>query len=695
MAQVQFSANLLTQQFPYNFYELSNAVEISSRLEKSGREVNQPYFADNVLPITDGFASIGFTEKVPSNAELTNVQESFVLYGPGGRLALFASDNSTAWVYDPQGAEWSSIELPTANFSNITYATIREETYIFLGTGLFHYNFETQTIDPVEVEGIEVAQVQGVTSAGGRLILWDKNRVYYSSPLEPTEFTPGLGTGAGFTGVEDLRGEIIACASLGKDFIIYSKISAVSARATDNPTFPFRFKEVQGSAGVNFARHIAHNTNVGAHIVWTNSGFQQVTVESAQYIWAELSNGIIRGLQIRRDSLFGIPVIERTQSLDVKISFVSNRFLAVSTISGKEESYFDCYILDTSLERWGKLSVPHSGFIEYVLPEVFNVYTYDDLEQDYYTYDDLDGTNIAYRDIGTSFQERPIVEQGTNLGIILPSGSVQAVSFAETGDFRGTDGSEFGALTPTLFLGRYKLVRDSGIITQWIKLRELFDAKLFWYGHTYDGSFAKVDEIVHEDKYQTGHWFGRMSADSVSLELRGNFKLTDLVLCAARAGQLNQLRPSMEVEIVQRSPVFEKPEFDYVTSWLYSPFAADSATSDFYLSGESELELLVHNLGQEDDLIGSTFQLRGIATLRSIVTDYSTEDFASPGFTLEGTASLRSATQTIPAVEDYVSPGLRLGGNSTLVKLAIPYTFDNSHASTMFHISGSATLETE
>ena len=546
MAQSFINANLKQPQIPYNFFETGVPVLFQrSSFEQDQERAPEVYYLDNVLPIAEGYSTLGFTEKVPDNPAIQGAKQSFVVHGKDGAIALFIITETQAWVFDPAGGVWTSLDLPAGTLERVTYGTVREVTYIHLGTGLFIYDFSEQKLVQAFTPSLPgIGNTLGVTSAGSQLVLWDQTRLFISSIQDPLDFFPDIATGANTSQIVQLRGEITACVSLGKNFIVYSNLNAVAARATDNLALPYRFTEIAGSAGVLKIEHITWNTNIGAHITWTQSGFQQVTVEQAQYIWPDLSDSIIRALLLRINPIFNIPEIKRVTRLDVNLSLVGNRYIAISVRDSLNEDtpyFYDSYVLDTFLQRWGKLSVPHIAFLEYVVPEIFNPFTYQELRNQFTIYGEMEagveGT-LSYRDLNPNTQV--VVPTGNNLGLVLPSGAVHAISFTETADFRGDSGESIGAAKGRIILGRYKLSRNSGLYTHWVKLNDLYSGELTWISHFYNGKIATIKRISHKNSEQAGQYFGAIAGDSVSLDIVGNFKLTDITIAVSPGGNINQ-----------------------------------------------------------------------------------------------------------------------------------------------------------
>lgn len=573
MTQRTFHAELNSREFPYNFRELSSTVVFNQGSEiqrgipggfagadaEKNFGVCQAYYLDNVMPISRGYSSVAFNSVVPPIGSISNIIASFDIIGEGDQIALFVATQTSAYVYDPNGGQWQQLDIGATSPELVSYALVKEVTYIYYGYSVYIYNFEGQQLEPQTLVGIaDPSLIRGIAAAGAQMIAWDESNIYTSSVLNPLDFNivDGLSTGAGVTGVLALKGVIVACLSLGQDFIIYTNRNAVSGRQTGSLQFPFVYKEIRGSAGISTVNHVAYNSNNESHIAWTPSGFQEINLEAAQYIWPELSDGITRGLRTFVDSDFGLPELLRCNQIDVKINFLSNRWLVVSTrdaILENEGYYTDGYVLDTLLGRWGKLTVPHVSVLQFGLPEVFNQYTYDQFGLDYQLYDDIP-VELVYAQLRNN-DEVSTSEAGNNLGLLREDGSLYTVSWSETSQFRG--GIEIiGAARPRIIFGKYKAFRTRGMVHQSLKVNKLHGANIKLYGHDYTGRYVDIKDDLVQNDLHTGQWFGRLNADSISIGFDGEFIISDLSFVSSDSGTINQKYQQLETLLVATTDVY-------------------------------------------------------------------------------------------------------------------------------------------
>jgi hypothetical protein len=94
-----------------------------------------------------------------------------------------------------------------------------------------------------------LASTQCVTSYQNYMLLFTRNRLYYSCPTDPYDFTP-TDNGGGSTAIAEVRGDILAVLPSASGFIIYCRDNIVLGRFTGSTAQPFTFSEIKGSTGL-------------------------------------------------------------------------------------------------------------------------------------------------------------------------------------------------------------------------------------------------------------------------------------------------------------------------------------------------------------------------------------------------------------------------------------------------------------
>jgi nitroreductase len=552
----RFHVNLTSKQFPHNFTELSSTVVQATPFENnrqlyggfSGEDAEQSlgicqaYYVENVLPISRGYSSVSFKEALPPIAGLPEdapILGHWELRGVGRDVAWLAVNANGQYIYDRRVGDWTFYPL-IAGLSMLPFVVyVKERTFICyprLGV-VYEYNFGLQTVNPVTLNGLNVSAMDGFFSTGAYLLAWDKNRVYWSSSITPLEFDPLVDVTAGSQGILAVLGEIVGCVPLGDGFVVYTATNAVASIATSNTLFPFQFAEIPGSAGISSIAHVTQNGNRNSHITWTASGFQEVTVRNAEYVFPELSDGVIRGITTELDN--EMPALTRYTGLDVRLSLASNRWLCIS-VKRSTETIFDVHeihVYDMSLQRWGRLWVPHREALQFAEANIVEFTSYAELADLFPTYGDMAGVPYA----AFFGQQRSSAPQpGENFAVAKADGSVYVVRLYEHNQQEASDvGAE--ASESKIFLGRFKVYRTQGAKLQSLStIGVAADAVVRAYGHRADAAIVAELTSLTALPRQPGTYKGRLNADSFTIAISGDFALTDMVLEATEAGMRNQ-----------------------------------------------------------------------------------------------------------------------------------------------------------
>lgn len=536
----QFKAKLTQQSFPFNFTELAGTVLVSSALEQNLQaagsdalqEIPQSYFMQNVLPTQRGFISIHYTRVIAEHTYPRYLDKIFTLYDIDGNIAIYSTAYGQRYVYAKDVGAWVAFPLPPEeSVGETSVAYLKGTTYILIaGVGLFKYNFGSNTFDELTTIAVTAAATNGVVAASQYLLLWDANTVYWSSPLNPLDFTPITGAG-GSTSILSNRSRILLCLPVADGFIAYTTRSAIHAAYTGNPNFPFTFKEIAGSAGVAESEHVAYDAPNDRHIAWTTSGFQLVTQKGASPVWPELSDSIAQGLYSSAGNT-GYPSIVKSANLLCKVSNIGARFIAVSIKRNSAQiSYNHAYIYDIALDRWGRLDIPHIDFFEYRAPEFVASYTYAQLVG---SYDSL-GT-LAYEQlIETLTTMTP--QFGFTLGCVGANGAIHIALPSTIADIDSLISPTSGAKDPSIFFGRYRLQRQAAVQFQQMQLSNAAQSGFNVRVIAHDAAGNKSNTVTPVASVrQPNSYTARATGAHVSLQISGKFNLTSLEAEITSAG---------------------------------------------------------------------------------------------------------------------------------------------------------------
>lgn len=552
MAQTVFTADLLSSQPPYNFRELGSAVIYADARETPMRTpsalhgtdasaqvgYNQAYYMENVMPTARGYTSVAYQSTVPQHG--ADVPE-YVLEcrGAKGELTYIAVVGSKVLKWN-SGSYWEDVPDVYVGDSFIPQvAVVRGTSYFFFGSNVvYQYDFGLNKLVPLNITAVDVGSIIGITSGGSQLVLYTSDLLFYSNVLNAADFLPSLATGAGSTAVLALKGTIVACLPFGQDFMIYTQYSAVHARYTGNLSFPFNYNEIPGSTGIISQNHVAYNTNTGSHIVYTNAGIQEVTAAGAAPIFPEIADGISKGIVPYLDTVSGQPTYTTRPALNVRLTFIANRYLCISLGDNPESlTFYECYVFDSSLRRWGRLRVTHTCIFEWAGTAAYEgIKTYQDLSDAYPLYEDTAGK--MYKELGNLAAKYSALNK-QKLAIMSHTGQVCLMTMTENGqgigDNLGTD-----AAMPRLFVGRVKINRQGGVVLQWLRFNKMVAGLAVLHGHDYNGAHIRKVVNLSADKYHAGSYTARLACDSISVEMQGAFVLTDLVVAMSNGGTHQQ-----------------------------------------------------------------------------------------------------------------------------------------------------------
>lgn len=569
MVQRVFTADLLSNQPPYNPRELGSSVVFADARETAQRApganhgtdatqqqgYNQVYYMENVMPSARGITSVGYQSTVPQKDTLVPEYVLECRASDGGLTYVAIAGSRVLHWQDESG--WQLYPSIYAMEGFVPQAVVvRGQSYFYFGTFIVYtWNSVSKTLVPSPTNGVDLGAILGICSGGSQLVLYSASTIYYSGVLDATDFLPSLATGAGSTGVLALKGTIVCCLPLGQDFVIYTQFSAVHARYTANFALPFVYNEIPGSTGIITQKHVAYNTNSGSHIVYANVGMQEVTPSGVSPIFPDISDQIAKGVMAGIDPLTDLISYESVQAINVKLAFVANRWLFISLGTDPSvELFTEAYAFDTTLRRFGRLKVTHTCLFEWAgSAAVEGIKTYQDLANTYPTYGDTAGT--LYRDLGSLAAKYSALNK-QKISIMSHLGQVCLLVATESGQLAG-DNVGTDAAMPRALIGRIKLFREQGAIVQWVRLNKLVQGNLVLIGHDYNGAPIKRVEGLIPSKLHAGTFSKKMNADSLSVEVRGHFVLTDLSIAATSGGTHKQYAAATKkFERLLYSPIY-------------------------------------------------------------------------------------------------------------------------------------------
>lgn len=349
-------------------------------------------YLHNCLPFTHGMQSVGFAQVAPGLPGAKDFDSAFQLQFGTDPSIIFVPAKGINYVKAPNN-NWQSAPTPMRMAGMVTTAYLKGKSYIcYQGNGIFTYNKVTGQIVPVTLGGLNSSSLLGITAANSYLVAFDSDTVYFSNPTDELDFQPTLASGAGSESILQAKGKIICCLPIENGFIVYTTRNAVSASFSGDSKFPWIYREIDGSSGINSHEHVAHTSNFAGHYAFTSAGMQLVGIQESQSIFPEVTDFLLGaeledyvgelGLQPGNAapelnaSVYGEfataqfgqnqLMIQRlppgTNGMLVKIAIVASRYLVIS--HGIQE-LTHMLVYDTALRRWGKLRKKHVAVFEH------------------------------------------------------------------------------------------------------------------------------------------------------------------------------------------------------------------------------------------------------------------------------------------------------------------------------------------
>jgi len=244
----------------------------------------------NALPFTGGIKSINFSSSeynadigggadLPAYYEVSNSPDLGTMIDAEGE-AYYRYISGVSSFYEggtsysvATNGEWKELMTDIGVFHRATKidTVFQTKTVIMLsssytldptitldnaltGSDVMIYNASTHSAEIYNLIGIDINPVGAlndlsITSYGNYLLFWDTDRLYWSSPIDFTDFTPSVG-GGGSTQISEAKGPIVIIVPNPTGLMIYCKLNIIHAAFSGDSSNPWIFTEVAGSSGV-------------------------------------------------------------------------------------------------------------------------------------------------------------------------------------------------------------------------------------------------------------------------------------------------------------------------------------------------------------------------------------------------------------------------------------------------------------
>lgn len=538
MGQNALRCSLHSAKFPLVSTKMGRSIilpQFDQNMDRSGDDkvpgvIPQVYYMHNVIPTVEGFQSVSFTQQVAGVIGVTNFDRAFTLRDSSDNTFTYSPGQGFNYIFNAMLGIWQSTNPFDAgqvySKTNVSYCYLQGLHYLCIqGQGVFRYNPVTNSLDALTFSGITMTDIVGVASSSGYLIIFDDFTVYWSSVTDPTDFVPSLTTGASSGTPTDLKGRIVSVLQISGGIIVYSTSNAVSAQYTGNIRFPFTFKEVVGSGGIQNSDQVSYSANFAEHYAITSVGLQRFDRNQANIVFEDVADF----LAMRKFESFDYATQTFTEQfltrqLFTKIALISSRYLLISygTAPG---TYTHALFCDMALKRWGKLKIDHVDCFEYGWPNPFGIVTYEKLAGKQIN----SFLNVAYKDISAQQREAPDIK--TSVAFLQSSGAVFTLNVSDA------------VLAPdsVFILGKFQHSRSNLITLHTAEFDDVytiypFECRALYSLNGNDNQPSVIGALLSKTDNSVKFGF-KLTGINVSLMLLGTFNVNTIVLNYSKQGK--------------------------------------------------------------------------------------------------------------------------------------------------------------
>lgn len=433
--------------------------------ESANYDIPQLLFCENVVPTAEGLQSVGFEAAIGAFDPATDdFDQAITLRDEDENVFLFSPAGGKNYIFRGNTGEWESVDPiggGTAVGVAVSRAYVNGRTFIcYEGLGIYEYDSGAVSFDLQTVTGITGTDIRGIGASNNYLIAYTDITVYWSSLVDPLDFTPSTSTGAGFSIPQDVKAKIHAIVGTAGGFIIYTAKNAVAAVYTNNIRAPFAFKEIANAGGLLSYEQTTSEQNSGPQYAWTTGGLQKITVQGAESVSAAV-NDFLAGRIYETwstDAKLLRTIFADNSEFQVKVAYISSRWLVISYCVDGSGTYQYALLYDTILKRWGKVKFDHVDCFSYPYPNVFGDLTYDELT---ISYESLEFT--SYDDLSTGVEFNPLSKK--SIAFLAADGTVTTLVM----DYDKPD-----LQTGVVIFGKFQLVRARMMTMQTVDLEGVY-----------------------------------------------------------------------------------------------------------------------------------------------------------------------------------------------------------------------------
>lgn len=348
----------------------------------------QLIYAENVMPVSNGIASVGYSQRIAPTVE-TNFDSVFALRDEDESTVLYSPAAGKNYIYDSTAEAWSStthneifdpLTVKTgydpAN-SRVTYAYVDGFTFVCFSRlkasndsdmSIMVWDTATKSLQPAGTLIANIpypaGEIDGISSSSGYLLIFSGLSVAWA-PLNGTAFdyqiyANGALTGAGYQTPEDIQAPVTALIGLPGGFVIFTSKNAIAANYhAQSLGSPWVFREIPNAGGLTSYEQATVEGSRGTLVAYTTSGLQTISLNSSEIDHPDVADFLTTRL-IERYNFESHQFTQGTTNVDfyVKVSNIANRYTVIS-YGTFPKVYSFALVYDNALKRWGRLRMVH------------------------------------------------------------------------------------------------------------------------------------------------------------------------------------------------------------------------------------------------------------------------------------------------------------------------------------------------
>lgn len=514
-------------------------------------------FMENVMPIAEGFSSVGYEQLIPPAApQAVEFDKIFALRDAEENVVLYSPARGKNYLHNKEDNIWESTDFPDivgdsldANDSGypytsapVTYAYVDGKTFVCYArqvtmggddVSILYWNPDTKALEPagVLIENLPfpIGQIDGISSSNGYLLVYSDISVAWApfngASFDFAEFANGNFTTAGYQTPEDIQGKIRAIGRLAGGFVLFTNKNAVSAQYNaNNQVTPWIFSQVQNAGGVETFEQLTLESSLGTIMAYTTTGLQSISLNKAENIHPQVAD-FLTAKRIEFYNFDTSKIDRYTGTLDffTKITAIGSRYLVISY--GTFPGIYDfALVYDIPLQRWGKLRVQHVDCFYYSYDPRTRPLTYG-MAQVPYEFPTLG----SYLD--TAFLSNPLVSVQNAFGFLNYDGKV---TIADWSEYARPEIDQ-----SVLVIGRVQLKRETGVQINRVEVEGLRSGDLIIYP-SFDGAELQDPQDLYlvDDNARRRLYGTMLDCINFNIMARGTFTLTTFIVEAISTGQV-------------------------------------------------------------------------------------------------------------------------------------------------------------